>query len=375
MRDALSLLDQAIAYGGGEVRDAVVRTMLGAVDTEYVYRIVDALVAGDGPALLAEADAMAARSIAFASALDDLASLFHRIAVAQVVPGRAEAMDDAERVAALRRLAPEMVQLAYQICVQGRADLALAPDEATGFAMTLLRLLAFEPGGVPGRAGEEARREPVRRGPVPDAEATAARAAAVATPRAAARAPPATAPTATPLRAPMAAPVARRRLRAQGPRSRPPASRCRPIRPHGRRSWPPSALPPSPASSPRRPSSVRSRARARGAAGGARHLTDKAYADKLQAALDEATGGQAAAHLRARVRRRGFARGTGAARARRAEGEDRSCVPRRAVRARSPRPGSTRKSSRTRSSACPNPPCCPRRGRRTMAAPPGASHR
>ncbi len=86
MRDALSLLDQAIAYGGGDVRDASCATMLGAVDTEYVYRIVDALVAGDGPALLAEVDAMALRSIAFASALEDLASLFHRIAVAQTVP-------------------------------------------------------------------------------------------------------------------------------------------------------------------------------------------------------------------------------------------------------------------------------------------------
>ena len=122
------------------------RTMLGAVDTEYVYRIVDALVANDGPALLAEVDAMAARSVSFASALEDLASLFHRLAVAQAVPAAADAMEDRARVAALAgRLAPEMVQLAYQICVQGRADLPLAPDEATGFSMTLLRLLAFEP--------------------------------------------------------------------------------------------------------------------------------------------------------------------------------------------------------------------------------------
>ncbi len=150
MRDALSLLDQAIAYGGGEVREQAVRTMLGAVDKEYVYRIVDALNAANGPALLAEADAMATRSIAFADALDELASLYHRIAVAQTVPD-ARADDDAERIAAFAtRMTPEAVQLAYQICVQGRADLALAPDEATGFSMTLLRLLAFEPaGGAP----------------------------------------------------------------------------------------------------------------------------------------------------------------------------------------------------------------------------------
>jgi len=148
MRDALSLLDQAIAYGNGEVRDAVVRAMLGAVDTEYVYRIVDALYANDGPALLAEVDAMAARSIAFASALEELASLFHRIAIAQTVPLAAAALEDGDQVRALAaRLTPEMVQLAYQICVQGRADLPLAPDEATGFSMTLLRLLAFEPAG------------------------------------------------------------------------------------------------------------------------------------------------------------------------------------------------------------------------------------
>ena len=149
MRDALSLLDQAIAYGGGEVREPVVRAMLGAVDTEYVYRIVDALVAGDGAALLAEADAMAARSL----------SLRLRAGGARVAlppdrdraggagggrrDGRARARVVAYASAHRRR---KTVQLAYQICVQGRADLALAPDEATGFSMTLLRLLAFEPG-------------------------------------------------------------------------------------------------------------------------------------------------------------------------------------------------------------------------------------
>ncbi len=90
VRDALSLLDQAIAYGAGSVREDVVRTMLGAVDTDYVYRIVDALVANDGPALLAEVDAMAARSVSFASALEDLASLFHRLALAQAVPAAAD---------------------------------------------------------------------------------------------------------------------------------------------------------------------------------------------------------------------------------------------------------------------------------------------
>jgi DNA polymerase-3 subunit gamma/tau len=147
MRDALSVLDQAIAYGAGEVRDAAVRAMLGAVDTEYAYRIADALLAGNGPALLDEARAMSERSASLPSALDELAALFHRIAVAQAVPAAADALPDAARVTAYARaFTPEAAQLAYQICTQGREDLALAPDEQTGFSMTLLRLLAFEPG-------------------------------------------------------------------------------------------------------------------------------------------------------------------------------------------------------------------------------------
>jgi DNA polymerase-3 subunit gamma/tau len=147
MRDALSVLDQAIAYGAGEVREAAVRAMLGAVDADYCYRIADALLAADGPALLEEARALAERSVSMSSALDELAGLFHRIAIAQSVPAVADTLPDAARVTAYARsFTPEAVQLAYQICVQGREDLALAPDEQTGFAMTLLRLLAFEPG-------------------------------------------------------------------------------------------------------------------------------------------------------------------------------------------------------------------------------------
>jgi DNA polymerase-3 subunit gamma/tau len=148
LRDGLSLLDQAIAYGNGDVVESIVRTMLGAVDRDYVYRIVEALAAGDGPALMAESDALAARGLAAASALEELASLFHRIAVVQAVPAAASNFDDADRVLAFTAVfSAEGIQLAYQICAQGRSDLALAPDEATGFTMTLLRLLAFEPAG------------------------------------------------------------------------------------------------------------------------------------------------------------------------------------------------------------------------------------
>ena len=169
LRDGLSLLDQAIAYGGGEVRENVVRTMLGAVDRDYVYRIVDALADGDGVRLLAESDALTARGLAASSALEELASLFHRIAVAQVVPQAAQNFDDAARVLAYAdRFAPQGIQLAYQIAAQGRVDLAIAPDESTGFSMTLLRLLAFEPSGAtaaPSSGERPATPAPVGRAP------------------------------------------------------------------------------------------------------------------------------------------------------------------------------------------------------------------
>jgi len=148
------------------VKEDVVRTMLGTVDREYAYRIADALAARDGPSLLAESDALAARGLSSPLALDELASLFHRIAVAQVVPEAARAFDDAPRLADYAaRFTPETVQLHYQIATQGRADLALAPDEATGVAMTLLRMLAFSPDktGDPAPRVERAAPAPVSR--------------------------------------------------------------------------------------------------------------------------------------------------------------------------------------------------------------------
>ena len=172
LRDGLSLLDQAIAFGGGQVSEGVVRTMLGTVDREHAYRMADALAAADGPALLAESDALAARGLAPGLALEELASLFHRIAVAQVVPAAAAAYDDAQRIADYgQRFTAERVQLLYQIAAQGRADLALAPDEGTGFAMTLLRMLAFAPAvdaAVPPR-GERAAAPPAAAPPRPSA--------------------------------------------------------------------------------------------------------------------------------------------------------------------------------------------------------------
>ncbi|HXF18216.1 MAG TPA: DNA polymerase III subunit gamma/tau, partial [Burkholderiales bacterium] len=155
MRDALSLLDQAIAHGAGRVEEAAVRDMLGAVDRGYLFAILHALTRSDGPGLLAEAERMSARSLSLETALQDLATLLHRIALAQTVPD-ALASDEPERdalIALAGKFAPEDVQLLYQIAIRGRDELGLAPDEFAGFTMTLMRMLAFVPveaaGSVP----------------------------------------------------------------------------------------------------------------------------------------------------------------------------------------------------------------------------------
>jgi DNA polymerase-3 subunit gamma/tau len=147
LRDALSLLDQAIAHGGGHVDEASVRAMLGAVDQQHLYAILDALAHGDGTAMIAKADEMAARSLSFEAALLDLGTLLHRLAMAQQLPGTlADDDPDRETVLALaQRFAADDLQLYYQIALQGRSDIGLAPDEYAGFTMTLLRMLAFSP--------------------------------------------------------------------------------------------------------------------------------------------------------------------------------------------------------------------------------------
>ena len=148
MRDALSLLDQAIAHGAGKLEAAGVREMLGAVDETYLLRVLEALAARDGTALAAIADEMQARSLAFDAALQDLASLLLRVTLAQTVPAALEDdLPERERIVALAQaIDPETVQLCYQIALQGRDDLPLAPDEHAGFLMTLLRMLVFRPG-------------------------------------------------------------------------------------------------------------------------------------------------------------------------------------------------------------------------------------
>jgi DNA polymerase-3 subunit gamma/tau len=154
MRDALSLLDQAIAHGAGRVSAPNVADMLGAVDRSYLFRIVESIAAGDPAAAMKVANEMQERSLAFDGALADLAGLLLRIALAQSVPDALEDdLPERERVVALAgKLDAELVQLYYQIALQGRADLPLAPDEHAGFMMTLLRMHAFDVEGprVPG---------------------------------------------------------------------------------------------------------------------------------------------------------------------------------------------------------------------------------
>ena len=156
MRDALSLTDQAIAYAAGKVSEEAVRGMLGTLDDAYLIRILDALIAKDGATLLAISNEMGERSMSFSLALADLSSLIQKIAAAQIVPE--SVLEDWPEAAEIHRLASaltkEEAQLFYQISITSRPDLSLAPDEQTGFAMTLLRMLAFRPGGeTPSRAG------------------------------------------------------------------------------------------------------------------------------------------------------------------------------------------------------------------------------
>jgi DNA polymerase-3 subunit gamma/tau len=153
MRDALSLTDQAIAYAAGKVTLDAVQGMLGSLDQAYLVRMLDALAVRDAKALLDIADEMAARSLSWSSALQDLGTLLNRIAIAQTVPSAVPddlpERDDIVRLAPM--FSPEDVQLYYQIVVHGRHELGLAPDEYSGFTMTLLRMLAFAPidgGGI-----------------------------------------------------------------------------------------------------------------------------------------------------------------------------------------------------------------------------------
>ncbi|HEY2629310.1 MAG TPA: DNA polymerase III subunit gamma/tau [Usitatibacter sp.] len=144
IRDSLSLLDQAIAHGAGKVAAAQVADMLGSLGSDLVWPILERISAGDGKGTIEEAERMAQRSVSLDTALEDLASILHRVALAQAGAVPAEDESDAARVVAMaQKLDAARVQVMYQIAVLGRRDLPLAPDELAGFTMALLRMLSF----------------------------------------------------------------------------------------------------------------------------------------------------------------------------------------------------------------------------------------
>lgn len=150
MRDGLSLLDQAIAYSAGPVTLESVRNMLGVVDSAVLVRITEAILQGDAKQALHIADEMNERSFSFVQAIRDWASLFHRVAIAQRVPGTYDDADNPQNEGILslaKKMSPEEVQLDYQIALQARSDMSNAPDEYAGFTMAILRMLAFKPAG------------------------------------------------------------------------------------------------------------------------------------------------------------------------------------------------------------------------------------
>ena len=144
VRDALSLLDQAIAHGGGRVTRERVEEMLGSLGGDLLWPVLERIVEQDGAGTIAEADRLAERSISFDTALEDLAAILHRIALIQAgVEPSAEDTDGERARSMASRIEPAQVQVMYQIALLGRRDLALAPDEYAGFTMALLRMLAF----------------------------------------------------------------------------------------------------------------------------------------------------------------------------------------------------------------------------------------
>jgi DNA polymerase-3 subunit gamma/tau len=150
MRDALSLTDQAIAFGNGELLEAGVRQMLGSVDRGHVFRLIEALAQGDGKTVVETSEGLRRDGLSAASTLEEMTTVLQAMAVLQAVPSRAESRDgadpDAAETARLAALLPaDETQLLYSLCLHGRGELGLAPDEYAALTMVLLRLLAFKP--------------------------------------------------------------------------------------------------------------------------------------------------------------------------------------------------------------------------------------
>jgi DNA polymerase-3 subunit gamma/tau len=149
MRDALSLTDQAIAFGSGQLQEATVRLMLGSVDRSYVFRLLEALAHGDGKSVVETSEMLRLNGLSAASTLEEMSSVLQRMAVLQAVPSAMDTDDTDPEAADVARLAALMpadeTQLLYSLCLHGRGELGLAPDEYAALTMVLLRLLAFKP--------------------------------------------------------------------------------------------------------------------------------------------------------------------------------------------------------------------------------------
>ncbi len=147
MRDALSLTDQAVGHGGGRITEADVTSMLGSIERRYVVNVCEAMASQSGPDLLGAIGEMAEQSPDYDAALGEVLSLWHQVAILQTVP---EALDPSishykELVTLAKSVSREDVQLFYQICLLGRKDLPLAPEQRSGFEMVMLRAMAFRP--------------------------------------------------------------------------------------------------------------------------------------------------------------------------------------------------------------------------------------
>jgi DNA polymerase III subunit gamma/tau len=149
MRDALSLTDQAIAYGGGQLQEAAVRQMLGSADRSHVFRLIEALAHGDGKSVVETSEALRLNGLSAAATLEDMSMVLQRMAVLQAVPEMGEPDAADPEAAEMARLAavmpPDETQLLYSLSLHGRQELGLAPDEYAALTMVLLRLLAFKP--------------------------------------------------------------------------------------------------------------------------------------------------------------------------------------------------------------------------------------
>lgn len=147
MRDALSILDQGIAYCGGTIEEATIKKMLGAIDQSYLFNLVHAVIDQDGHKAIEIAKQMDERNLSFSAALNDLANLIQTISVTQAIPDSLDAsyLDRDQVIALTKKISAEQLQLFYQITILGRRDLYLAPDEYAGFTMTILRMLSFAP--------------------------------------------------------------------------------------------------------------------------------------------------------------------------------------------------------------------------------------